>query len=129
MMKFIIIPNKSVGEILFGIERNEVKNILTGFKGEFKKSRFSKNTTDDFGYCHVFYDSNDRCNAIEFFSKSKLIYKDLNLFDLGVDEIRELFPDIKEEYGSYISQKSSIGIVFEGNAVESVLIGCENYYC
>ncbi len=128
-MEFVIIPNKSIGEILFGLERNEIRNILTGFKGEFKKNKFCKNTTDDFGYCHVFYDGKDKCNAVEFFSPKKLIYENKNLFDLSIEELKYLFPDIREEYGSYISQKSSIGIVFEGNVVESILIGCKDYYC
>ena len=80
-------------------------------------------------YCHVFYDSKDRCNAVEFFEKVELIYKNMNLFDLRLDDLQSVFPDMKEEYGSYISKKYSIGIVFSGNKVESILVGCEGYYC
>lgn len=128
-MKFEIMPNQSVGKVLFGLERNKVKGILPGYKGEFKKSKFSKTSTDDFGYCHVFYDSKDRCNAVEFFEKVELIYKNMNLFDLRLDDLQSVFPDMKEEYGSYISKKYSIGIVFSENKVESILVGCEGYYC
>ena len=40
MMKFSFSPNKSVGEIEFGFNRLEIRKILSGFKGEFKKNRF-----------------------------------------------------------------------------------------
>ena len=128
-MVFTIIPTKAVGKIPFGLPREEVKNILSGFSGSFKKSKFSKNTTDDFGYCHVYYDDKDRCTAIEFFEKCELIYDGVNLFEQNATTLKKLFSDIKEEYGSYISVKYSIGIVMDNNTVESILIGKENYYC
>ena len=127
-MVFKIIPNKAVGKITFGLSREEVKNLLSGFRGAFKKGKFSKNTTDDFGYCHVYYDESDRCVAIEFFEKCDLIYNDINLYDLNASTLQNLFSDIKEEYGSFISEKYSIGIVMDNNTVESILIGKENYY-
>ena len=128
-MIFNIVPNKSVGEIDFGMERVEIRGVLKGFREEFKKSALSKNTTDDFGYCHVFYDISNKCNAIEFFDDVKLIYDSKNIFELTVNELKEIFPDMIEEYGSYISKKYSIGIYVEENKIESVLIGCEGYYC
>ena len=127
-MDFVIVPNKSVGEVLFGLKREEVREIFVGFKGTFKKSKFSKNLTDDFGYCHVFYNAKDECNAVEFFEESTLIYKNRNLFDLQLNELNEMFSDIREEYGSYISVKDSVGIVFGDGKVESILIGCRGYY-
>ena len=129
MMQFRIVPSESVGKVLFGAERNEVRSILNGFKGEFKKSKFSKTTTDDFGYCHVFYNKDNQCNAVEFFEECELLYKGKDLFKISVLELKKLFPDIKEEYGSYISVMASIGVVFNGDAVESILIGCKDYYC
>ena len=129
MMKFDVIPNESVGQLYFGAERSSVRTILNGFKGEFKKSKFSKTTTDDFSYCHVFYDKDNRCNAVEFFEKCELIYHGKDLFRISVAELKSLVPDIKEEYGSYISMQASIGVVFNGGSVESVLIGGKDYYC
>ncbi|MEE0264641.1 MAG: hypothetical protein UD936_03350 [Acutalibacteraceae bacterium] len=129
MMKFNIIPNEAVGDVLFGMTREEVRGILTGFKAEFKKSIYSENTTDDFGCCHVFYDEHNKCNAIEFFEKCELIYNDVNLFELSPDELKSIFPDMTEEYGSYCSLKSSIGAIFEEDVMDSILIGCKDYYC
>lgn len=127
-MQMIFIPNQSVGQISFGLERNKVKDILPGFKGEFKKNKYSMNTTDDFGYCHVFYDKNDQCIAIEFFESIDLLYNNHNLFELNVNEIKRLFNDVYEEYGSYISVNSSIGFFVEGGKIESILLGCKDYY-
>lgn len=128
-MKFIVSPNKSVGKVEFGLERAEVRKVLTGFKKEFKKTLFSRKTTDDFGYCHVFYDAQDKCNALEFWGDVELVYKNKNLFELKKEELMVLFSDLQEEYGSYISTKYSVGITFEGERVESILIGCKGYYC
>lgn len=128
MMKFEIIPNKSVGEVYFGMERSLVRSILDGFQKEFRKSKFSKNTTDDFGYCHVFYDVENKCNAIEFLGDSEVVYGNRNLFEISVDELIDIFSDIREDYGSYISKEYSIGIIFEENKIEAILIGCKGYY-
>jgi hypothetical protein len=128
-MQFEVTPNEAVGKVFFGADREEVRCVLNGFKGEFKKSKFSKNTTDDFGYCHVFYNRNNQCNAVEFFEKCELIYMGKDLFKISALELKKLFPDIKEEYGSYISVLASVGVVFNGDTVESVLIGCKDYYC
>lgn len=127
-MKFVFVPNESIGEIMFGIDRNEIKAILNGFRGAFKKNKFSKNTADDFGYCHVYYDVNNKCNAVEFFAPNELLYNDENLFDMNETDLKNVFPDIIEEYGSYISLKYSIGVVFNDNKIESILVGCKDYY-
>ena len=128
-MTFDLIANKAIGQLDFGMDRSDVRELLPGFKGSFKKSKFSKNTTDDFGYCHAFYDSNDKLNAIEFFSGSEILYNDKNLFNLSVNELLELFSDLSEEYGSYISKESSIGITVEDGKIACILIGCSGYYC
>ena len=54
MSKFVINSLKSVGNIKFGESREEVRKEYGDFK-EFKKSKYSKNTTDDFKSFHVYY--------------------------------------------------------------------------
>lgn len=127
-MKFLFKPNKAVGKVEFGFCRSEVRKILTGFKKEFKKNIFSKNTTDEFEYCHVFYDKSDKCNAVELFGTCELIYENKNLFKLSLSDFERLFPDMTEEYGSYFSKKHSIGVSFDDGRVESILVGCKDYY-
>jgi len=56
-MEIKAIPLKSVNGIKFGMKREEVRKLLGEYE-EFKKSVLSTNTTDDFGYCHVYYNKN-----------------------------------------------------------------------
>lgn len=127
-MEFLFVPNKSVGKVEFGFTREEVRATITGFKRQFKKNIFSENFTDEFEYCHVFYDKNDKCNAIEFFNSCELVFESKNLFELNLFDFKKLFPDIVEEYGSYISNKFSIGVSFDDGKVESILVGYKDYY-
>lgn len=128
MRSFTIIPNKSVGLIVFGLERDVIRQGLSGFKREFKKSKFSKNTTDDFGDLHVFYNMNNECNAVEVFRDAEIIYNGESLFELNIDKLKTLFPDIQEEYGCLISKQASIGITVENGKAESILVGNQGYY-
>lgn len=127
-MKFSFNPNISIGKIEFGLDRKEVRRILPGFKSEFKKSIFSKITTDEFECCHVYYDSKGKCNAVELFNTNQLIYANKNLFLLSVSELKKLFPDMIEEYGSYCSKQYSVGVSFDDDKIESILVGCKDYY-
>ena len=56
MDKWIVIPLQSVGKIKFGMRREEVRSIINKNYTEYKKNRYSQNTTDDFGFCQIFYD-------------------------------------------------------------------------
>ena len=55
MKKWIIVPNKKVGDIEFGMKRKTVREVIGEEYKEFKKNIFSKNTTDDYGEFHVYY--------------------------------------------------------------------------
>lgn len=52
-MRLNVIPLESVGDVKFGMTREEVRSIL-GDAEEFKKDPDDDITTDDFGFCHVF---------------------------------------------------------------------------
>ena len=95
---------------------------------EFKKSKYSKRTTDDFGSCHVYYDGNDKCEAVEIFDEVAVYVDDKKIFPVTVEEVKKVIPDLVEEEDSYISEKLSIGIYAPGEKMESILIGCEGYY-
>jgi hypothetical protein len=80
--KINIDPYIGAGRIKFGDSRDTVRKLLGEFT-EFKKSKFSKNTTDDFKFCHVFYDENNEISAVEFFDDTALEYKDIKPFSMG----------------------------------------------
>ena len=70
-MRFDAVPTTGVNEVKFGMNREEVRRLL-GWATEFYKFDDDVNTTDDFGFCHVFYDDNTECEEIEIFEKKRL---------------------------------------------------------
>lgn len=57
--------------------------------GEFKKKyeKYDSNTTDNYGFFHVFYNNINKCEAIEIFKNVK-IYLNFN----------QIFPDTKDNF-------------------------------
>lgn len=121
------IPLSEVNGVRFGMKRNEVRNIF-GEAKEFKKSKFSKTTTDDFGFCHVFYNLNDECEAIEIFDKSEVQINGKTIFPKGVDILKSMLTDLEEDENGFISKSQSIGIYAPNDKMESILFGCAGYY-
>ncbi|MFV0520080.1 MAG: hypothetical protein ACK5LY_07370 [Lachnospirales bacterium] len=120
--------NESVNNIKFGIDRNEVRTLMGDVFKEFKKNKFSKNTTDDYEYCHVFYDEDNKFEAIEFFEDTEVYIDEKLIFPNTLNTVKILFDNIEEDYGSFISKENSIAFYCPNNVVECVLIGCKNYY-
>lgn len=121
------IPLSEVNGVRFGMKRNEVRNIF-GEAKEFKKSKFSKTTTDDFGFCHVFYNLNDECEAIEIFDESEVQINGKTIFPKGVDILKSMLTDLEEDENGFISKSQSIGIYDPNDKMESILFGCAGYY-
>lgn len=128
MLKWNATPLKEVNGVSFGMPRSEVRIALGGKYKEFKKNKFSKNTADDFGVCHVFYTPDDKCEAVEVFSDCEISVNGKVLFPLDILSVKKQIEDLKEDTGSHISRKLSIGIYAPGGAPESILFGEAGYY-
>lgn len=128
MVKWTATPLQEINGVKFGMPRSEVRAVLGGKYKEFKKSKFSKNTTDDFGYCHVFYTSDDKCEAVEVFSECEVSINGKLVFPLEISSLKEQIDDLEEDTGSYISKKLSIGIYAPDGTPESILFGEAGYY-
>lgn len=127
MDKVNAVPLKEVAGIKFGMKRSEVRKEL-GEANEFKKSKFSKTLTDDFGFCHVFYNSDDECEAIELFKEVQVMIDDRLVFPTTLDEAKKILGELMEDVGSYISEKDSVGIYAPSGSMESILFGIAGYY-
>lgn len=127
MSKVFAQPLKEVNGIKFGMKREDVRKII-GEAKEFKKSKFSKNTTDDFGYCHVFYNDDDECEAIEIFNNTEVLINETVVFPINISGIKAIIKDLVEEEGSFISKSQSIGIYAPNGNMESILFGNIGYY-
>ena len=127
MALFIFSPFKGASDIQFGDNRDKVRQL--GTFEEFKKNRFSKNTTDDFGSFHVYYDESNNVEAIEFFPDSILMFNRKNLFMLNPQELTKTLNDssavIEESDISFPSY--GMDVSFDGDAIISILIHKEAY--
>lgn len=131
LKKINVIPLMQVNEIKFGMHRSEVRAIL-GEATEFFKTSLSTIPTDDFGYCHIFYDDNDKCEAIEIFDDAEVYINNKLIFptnkEVGFNLFKNVFEDFIQDDDGLISYKYSIGIYAPDEDMESILIGREHYY-
>lgn len=117
------IPLEEVDGIKFGTNRKTVREKL-GDYSEFKKTPFSDNTTDDFGFCHVYYDDNNKFEAIEIFD-AEVYIRERKVFPVNVNRLGDIIDDFDDEL---ISVSKSIGIYAPDEEPESILFGCKGYY-
>ena len=124
-----VIPTVSVGGIEFGTDRKIVRKILGKPDDSFRKTPSSVNTTDIYSSFHVYYSAEDKLVAVEFFGKDIYLAIDKQVIFPGkLNVAYEILPDLVNSFGSYISEKYSVGICIEGDTIVSVLVGCKNYY-
>ena len=127
MIKLEAVPTEYVDKIRFGMKRNNVRAVL-GEPKEFKKTATSKMLTDDFGFCHVFYNSNEECEAVEIFSDTEVYIDGSLIFPTNLKKAKEIIEDFKRDEYGLISKKMSVGIYAPNNKMESILFGEKGYY-
>ena len=128
MDKWQVVPEKSIGKIEFGMNREEVRTLLGDKYEEFKKSEFSVNTTDDYGFLHVYYSEDNRVEAVEVFEDVELVYDDNTIFPIQVSKIKEVLPGITEDEWGFTDEKRSVGYETDEESATSILVGREGYY-
>ena len=126
------LPYFGAGRTNLDSTKDEIRKIIGPFK-EFKKTKFSKNTTDDFSYFHVFYDEQNKVEAIEFFSSTEFLFKGKNLFSLQFIELknflRDLNYDIFEDESGLRSEDIGLSIYSpDKKDIETILIYRKGYY-
>lgn len=127
-----VVPLKKVGSIEFGMLRTAVRDILGAEFKEFRKSRFSANTTDDFGFAHVYYDAKDACIAVELFDECTVSVGDSCVMPCDPQSFSSWLKsadgqaDVQD--GEATSVALSIGATFADGKVESVLFARPGYY-
>ena len=132
MDKIEIKPYERVGTIKLGSNREMVRKDNGNFK-EFRKSRFSKNSTDDFSSFHVFYSEDDRVEAVEFFRESNLYFHDIQLFTQSYGDLKARFnaldPNNTEDESGIIYKTLGFSVYSpDGKQVESILVFEKGYY-
>lgn len=126
-MRFDAVPTTGVNEVKFGMNREEVRRLL-GSATEFYKFDDDVNTTDDFGFCHVFYDDNNECEAIEIFDEAEVYVNGLLIFPTDFETAKKAIGGFEQDDEGLISISKSIGIYAPDGDMESILFAKEDYY-
>lgn len=112
----------------FGMKRSEVRAILGEPVREFKKSKFSKTTTDDYSMFHIFYDKEDKFEAVEFFDEVEVKINDSVIFPVAVEKLKATEYGFVVDGDGIISTQYSIGVYAPNGVAESILFGVKDYY-
>ena len=128
MERWELEPLKSIGNIKFGMDRDEVHKLFDDDGTEFKKSKFSKNTSDDYKRFHIFYTSDNKVDAVEFFEGIEIVLDGKVIFPINTDEIESFIPGIEREGESFTHEKKSIGLETNSGKAESILVASEGYF-
>ena len=126
-MRFDAVPTVSVNGVAFGMSREKVRSLL-GTAAEFYKGKDAVNTTDNFKFCHVAYDENNKCEAIEIFDESEVYVNGSLIFPTDFETAKKVIEDLEEDDDGLISISKSIGIYAPCGDMEGILFGKAGYY-
>ena len=126
-MRFDAVPTVSVNGVAFGMSREKVRSLL-GTAAEFYKGKDAVNTTDNFKFCHVAYDENNKCEAIEIFDESEVYVNGSLIFPTDFETAKKVIEDLEEDDDGLISISKSIGIYAPCGNMEGILFGKAGYY-
>ena len=133
MYKVDFLPYNGAGQIKFDSAREETRKTLSTFKEEFRKTKFSKNTTDDFSFCHVFYNEQNKVEAVEFFETTEFLFKGKNLFLLSLTGLKSLLKsnsiDFQEDDSGLRSDAIGLSVFSpDKEKIDTILIYQKGYY-
>lgn len=121
-------PMKRVGHIALGADRDSTRKTVGGRFAEFRKTPMSKNTTDDFGSFHIYYDENNCVEAVELFPELEVEVMGKLIFPTSLEDALKALPSLQPDGDGLISIADSVGIYAPDGNMESILFGVEGYY-
>ena len=132
MYKVDFVPYEGAGQIKLGSPRTETRKTFGAFK-EFRKTKGSKNTSDDFFCCHVFYNDQDQVEAIEFFDEAEFLFKEQNLFLFAFAELVSFLKNNSVNFSEDDSglRSDAIGLSAyspDKQRIETILVYRQGYY-
>ncbi len=131
MKKITVVPKKSVGDVLFGVERVSARKEFGKKYKEIKKNIFSKNTMDAYDDYHLYYSKDNTFEAFEVFGNVQILVDGNVVFPGTVNDIRKVFPGLKNDGDGMIDKKNAVAITVsqdDEGIVDSVLFGNEGYF-
>jgi len=126
-----VVPYKSVGDLTFGMKREEVRNIMGGYK-EVPKSQFADNSSDSFNrLINCYYDKNNNLNGVVISNEINVTLDGKTILPISEDEFNKMFDDAILNYdGESITWVKSVGITtynYDGE-VDTLTIGTRDFF-
>lgn len=88
----------------------------------------SETLTDDYGYCHVYYNKNNECEAVEIFDSVEVFVNDKQIFPISIEQAKNIIPDFEQDEDGLINYNLSIGIYAPDDKMDSIIFGEKGYY-
>jgi len=131
-MKIIEVkPLQEVNGVKFGCNRKAARKAFGSKFKEVKKTVFSKSTMDAYDDYHVYYTPDGEFEAIEIFGDVTVMVNGKTVFPGNVRELKDIFSETQRDSDGWIDQNNSVGVTLSqdnGDVIEAILFGCENYY-
>ena len=130
-MSYEIELMKSVCGVNFGSTRDTVHSKLGPDFKEFKKTKFSKNTSDAYSFCHIYYTQDNKLEAVEFFPGAEISvagmvlpwdYNAIKTWILNID------PKAKITQEEVTSAANGISMYAPDAEIESILFATSEYF-
>lgn len=123
-----IVPAASVNGIAFGTDRAECEATFGTPARTFKKNKWAKGETADYGDFHLCYDANGLLEAVEVFEGAIELPNGKLLIPSGTDAVLKSVPSLVSDSFGLTSETQSIGASVEDGMVTSILFGRAAYY-
>jgi hypothetical protein len=139
-MNYKITPYESLGNIPFGLHRNEIRGLLKEPYIEFYRNQFSKTPTDFFETVGLFiaYDKDFLCEAIEMVLPANPVLFTLTLFNVSYESAEEQIAEwddkLEKTNTGFTSYKFGVGAYAPNKddspneMIESVIVFRKGYY-
>lgn len=129
MKQMTFIPYKSIGSVRFGSKREIVRKDNPKYF-EFRKNKFSRNTTDNYGLYHVFYTKENCVEAVEVFKGIDIVLDGVTISSLSPDElVRHLSdPKMVKESDSINFPSNGLSLSINDGTIESYLFYARGYW-
>ena len=139
-MTLPVLSHVGIGPLTFGMTREEVEHAVGSRPHRFRKTLACATLTDAFDGAgmHVYYDDQDRVEAIELFAPARPTFNDHDLHNMPysslIAAIRILDPEVQEDELGFTSNALGFGVYTEAKdtqpeqPAEAVIVFRKDYY-
>ena len=134
--RYVIVPYEKAGPVYFGMTRDEVRKLLGQEPHVFRRSS-RENESERYDDFFVYYDDEDRCEAVEFWPGNEVVCCGLSLFSRSFEEELSLLvavdSGVKAGLDCCTSEKLGVGLWSSSRRgpdaqVDSVLAFSHGYF-